>query len=123
MERNEKLKCCLKTISSGLENISQAKFIMLERRGMIIMANVQNQEAEEKIHPYISNKKNANGITLRRRLSNIFHLDNNEIGFFLNRLSLPWDKREYPTCYLPIAPDPAMPALHISFIIGWIIFV
>ena len=44
-------------------------------------AAVQNNGAEEIIQPYNNNNKSDCGIRLLRILSNIFHLDNKDIGF------------------------------------------
>ena len=43
---------------------------------------VQNQAADKTVQPSSKRSVNAAGTRLRRRLSNIFHCDSHESGFF-----------------------------------------
>jgi hypothetical protein len=36
---------------------------------------------------------------------------------------MPGNKRQYPSCYLPVSPDPPVPALHIDIISQRIFFI
>ena len=85
----ENIVCCHNTTSFGFLNISRINVVMEGTISMPITLNVQKSGDEEISQPYNANKVKAIDTKLRRRLSNIFHLDNPDNGFFLRFLSGP----------------------------------
>src|SRR5689334_21465432 len=87
-----KIRCCENTTSSGFMHNSQTRPTATGMNMINKNPSVQNQGADEMIQPKISKKRNDKGTRLRRRLSNIFHLDSNERPFLCNFLSDPFTK-------------------------------
>ena len=77
------IKCDKILMSSGLLISCHPAAAISGNRTMIVTTAVQNHENGSTNHPTNNNKVRASGVTLRLRLSNIFHLDNADNLFFI----------------------------------------
>ena len=95
--------CCVKPISFGFHIALQSEVSADGTNIIAAMAKVKIHGLGNRIQPINNKTTCVMGVTLRLRLSKIFHLDNAEIGFPLDRPSGPGTngKNQFPICQSP----------------------
>ena len=77
------IKCEVVVMSSGLLISCHVAAAINGKSTIMVTTEVQNHESSNTHQPNKRSKVNASGVTLRLRLSNIFHLDNPDNLFFV----------------------------------------
>jgi len=77
------IKCDVVVMSSGLLTSCHVAATINGKSTIMVTTEVQNHESGNTHQPNKSSEVNASGVTLRLRLSNIFHFDNPDNVFLV----------------------------------------